>query len=198
LTRVAGCALKVFAAAVYKRKGFRNGKAADVASRQVEGYSRLQIGLHWAVVLLILFQFVAHEGMETAYHAAHRGETASALDSIMANLHVAAGLMVLAFALARLWLRFARGVPGLPESEHPILKFAAHATHWLIYALIVLMPVSGIAAWFFGIDQAGSAHGLMFNLLLVLIAVHVAGALYQHFVLRSDVLRRMMRSVRAA
>ncbi|MBO6716820.1 MAG: cytochrome b/b6 domain-containing protein [Rhizobiaceae bacterium] len=168
-----------------------------MANRNVAGYSGLQIALHWAVVLLIVFQFLAHEGMEHANDAFQRGQAPGETDLLMANTHVVAGLLVLLLALARLWLRFTRGVPALPENEHPLLRFAAQTTHFLIYAAIIVMPLSGLAAWYFGIGQAGDVHETVFKLLLALIALHVAGALYQHFMLKTDVLRRMIRPVRA-
>lgn len=162
-----------------------------MAKRDVGGYSGLQIGLHWAVVLLILFQFLAHEGMEHTYHAGHRGETPDAFDVFMANLHIVAGLLVLLFALTRLWLRLTRGAPKPPQDQPALIRFAARASHVLLYLLIILMPVSGISAWFLGLEPAGVAHGLMFNLLLAVIALHIAGALYEHFIARTDVLKRM-------
>ena len=164
-----------------------------MAANKVAGYSRLQIVLHWAVVLLIIFQYFAHEGMEHSHSALSRGQTPNASDLLWANIHVIAGVTVLLFALARLWLRFTRGAPSLPEEESPLLKLAAHATHFLIYAAIIMIPMSGLASWYLGIGPAGEVHEILFNVLLALIAVHIAGALYQHFVLKTDVVRRMMR-----
>lgn len=166
-------------------------------ANKVAGYSKLQIALHWIVVLLIVFQFLAHEGMERSVDAFERGQTPEPAALYGAYLHVAAGLLVLACALVRLWLRFTRGVPALPEAEGPLLKLAAHATHILIYALIILIPLSGAAAWQFGIAAAGEVHETLFNVLMLLVAIHIAGALFQHFVLKSDVVRRMVRPERA-
>ena len=41
-----------------------------------------------------------------------------------------------------------------------------------------------------------AVHGAGILLIVVLLALHIAGALYHHFVLKTDVLRRMLRSER--
>ena len=59
--------------------------------------------------------------------------------------------------------------------------------------MLLILPLSGIAAWFGGVGQAMGMHRLMESLLLPLVGLHVCGALYQRFVLGSDVLARMTR-----
>ena len=65
--------------------------------------------------------------------------------------------------------------------------------HLLLYALLLVLPLSGLAAWFGGIGGAIGVHRLMESLLLPLVGLHVCGALYQALVLRSDVVARMIR-----
>ena len=156
------------------------------------GYSSLQIGLHWTVVALIIFQFLAHDGIEHAFDSFIDGAPADSGDVTFAWFHVAAGLTIFLAALARLYLRFTRGAPPLPASEPAPLRFVAHGTHFLLYALIIGMPISGSVAWFLGVEEAGDAHGAASTLLLIVATLHVAGALFQHFIMRSDVLARML------
>lgn len=165
-------------------------------AQKITGYSSTQVALHWAVVVLVAFQFVAHDGMETAWRSFVRGEPEPAQATVLANLHVAAGLLVLALVLARLWLRATRGAPPPPADEPRVMQLFAEGVHWLIYLLLLLLPASGIAAWFLGVLPAGDAHALMQSVLLGAIALHVAGALFQHFVRRSDVLMRMLKPQR--
>lgn len=157
-----------------------------------EGYSPLQVGLHWAVVALIVFQFLAKEGMENTWDAFEDGQAARSGDVTLAWFHVAAGLTIFVLALLRLYLRLTRGAPALPAEEPAPLRFLAHATHVLLYALIIGMPISGGVGWFLGVEGAADAHGAASNLLLALALLHVGGALFQHFVMRSDVLTRML------
>ena len=157
------------------------------------GYSAAQIALHWIVAVLVVAQVVLHEGMEAAYGAARGGPAATESELLMADLHVAFGIAVFLLALLRVALRLRRGAPAPPETEHPALRFAARAVHAGFYAIILLMPLSGALAWFGGVGAAAAAHRAGMLLILVLLLLHVAGAFYQHFVLRTDVMRRILR-----
>ncbi|TPM38710.1 cytochrome b/b6 domain-containing protein [Mesorhizobium sp. B2-3-4] len=158
----------------------------------VTTYSKTQVVLHWSIALLILVQFLAHDGMEHVWRAFRRGQDAAANDVPMAYMHVVLGLAVLVLACWRLWLRVRIGVPPVSGMEHPALQLLAKATHLVIYALIFIVPLSGVAAWFLNVPGAGLVHVLGKDILLYVVLLHTAGALFQHFVLKSDVLRRML------
>lgn len=166
-------------------------------AKRTKGYSAVQITLHWLVVLLVAFQFLAHDGMEESWRALRRGTPPPQDASVMTSLHVAVGSLILVLALARIFLRITRGVPAPPADEPRLLQLLAEGVHHGIYLLLLLLPLSGAVAWFLGVGPAGGAHSFMTNLLLAAIALHVAGALVQHFVRRSDVLMRMFRPERS-
>jgi len=155
------------------------------------GYSRAQVVLHWLIAALIILQYVLHEPIAEAWELVEEGREV-VFHPLIAQ-HVFGGLVVLALAIWRLEIRARRGAPPPPEQEHPALKLAAHATHWLFYALMILMPVSGAAAWFGGIELAAEGHEAMKVVLLALFVVHVAGALMHRFVLKTGVMERMVR-----
>lgn len=161
--------------------------------KSVTGYSALQIGLHWAVVVLVAFQYVAHSGIEAAWNALRRDEVPPADTAALTYLHIGAGILVLLLAVARIGLRSTRGVPPPPADEPRMLQLLSEAVHVAIYALLLLLPVSGLVAWFLAVPAAGAIHVLLKNALLAAIVLHVAGALFQHFIRRSDVLMRMLR-----
>ena len=164
----------------------------------VTGYSPMQVALHWSVVVLVAFQFLAHAGIEESWRAFLRGNAAPEGDAAtLAYLHIAAGMLVFLLALARIYLRLTRGAPKPPQDEPRLLQIAAEAVHGAIYVLLLLLPISGAVAWFLGVEAAGNAHAVMKSLLLLAIVLHVAGALFQHFIRRSDVLMRMFRPDRA-
>jgi cytochrome b561 len=165
-------------------------------ARNVTGYSTAQVALHWAVVVLVAFQFLAHDGMEESWNAFERGEAAPADASALTYLHIGTGILVLLLALARVFLRVTRGAPKPPADEARIMQILAEATHGVIYLLLFLLPVSGMVAWFGGIERAGDGHEVMTNVLFFAIVLHIGGALFQHFVKRSDVLMRMLRPQR--
>lgn len=159
------------------------------------GYSKTQVSLHWLVVVLIAVQLLYHEGMEHAWRAFRRSEPIPTDATWPANVHAIIGLAILAFALWRLLLRFTRGVPPLPDGENPIVKLIARLSHWLLYALILIMPITGAAAWFGGVGQAGKVHSLLVTALYVVAGLHILGALFEGIVRRSGVLTRMLRPV---
>ena len=165
-----------------------------MTAKSPAGYSSTQIMLHWTVAVLVLFNILAHDGMEHMWNAYSRGREIESGDVTFAYAHIVVGATIFVLALWRLYLRFTRGAPALPAQEHPALKFVAHATHFLIYALIIGMPISGAVAWFLGVEAAAGAHSAAKNVLIVLILLHVAGALVQHFVMKTNVLIRLMMS----
>ena len=162
-------------------------------AKTVGGYSRAQVWLHWAVAALVVFQVAGHEGIEAVYGAAPAGDPDPS-DLLWADVHVACGIAVLAAGIARIWLRLARGAPPLPEEENRWLRGLAHLTHVLLHAVLVALPVTGGLAWFAGVDAAARLHAAALPLLAALVVLHSAGALYQHFALKTDVLRRMLRA----
>jgi len=162
------------------------------ATGHPKGYSGLQIGLHWAVVALVAIQYLAHDGIEAAWRAYRRGEAAGTEGSELVWLHVVAGAAIFVLALWRVYLRLTRGAPPLPQKEPAPLRLLAQATHVLIYVLLIGMPISGSVAWFGGVEPAAGAHVLAKTVLLALIVLHVAGAFFQQFVLRTNILARMV------
>ncbi len=154
-----------------------------------QAYSRIQIILHWAVVVLLAAQYLNSEAVGDAFESIAHSEAYSA--GLLAGLHVYGGIAVLVLALVRLGLRLVIGAPQPPEEEPDILKRIARWTHWGIYALLVLIPLVGIGVWFGGIEAAGELHEALGSLLLVLIGLHVAGALFHQFILGTNILARM-------
>lgn len=141
--------------------------------------------------ILIGLQFVLHERMSEAWDAFRDGKT-FALDPLVAS-HVVGGLAVLALALWSIALRRTRGAPPPPEAEPAPLRLAAHAGHMALYALMILMPMSGALAWFGGQDAAAVAHDAMKPLMIALVGIHVLAALWHQFWLRDGLILRMKR-----
>lgn len=183
-------------AAQYNDLYLQRGSASPDTMRKMKakpaGYSRTQITLHWLVAALIVFQFVMHDAIVATWAAIVKGESPQITPVVWA--HIAAGSLVLAFGLWRLVLRFKRGAPPLPENEHPVGKGLAHLTHFLLYALMILMPVSGLATWFGGSETADFLHTTLKIPLMILVVLHFAGALFQQFYLKTGLISRMMRA----
>lgn len=132
------------------------------------------------------------------------------------QLHKSIGFVIFVLALARLGWRLANPTPPLPAGLSAWERAAAHATHHGLYVLMIAQPVIGwlmssasslgIQTVVFGVlplPDLVSPNETLFAVLvrghlavaltiLALVALHVAAALKHHFVLRDDVLRRML------
>lgn len=157
-----------------------------------KGYSLSQRLLHWAVTLLIFFNLLFPDGMNIWHRLMRRGEVPTPEQIASANIHAYVGIAILLLAVVRLALRFTKGVPAEAAEEPAIFRLAARLAHAGLYILIFAMPLSGIAAYYFGINPAGSFHADILKIILwALIAAHVAGALVHQFYWKTNVLRRM-------
>lgn len=151
----------------------------------------MQIALHWIVVLLIAQQYLFKDAIASAWDKFTKGgETGF---SLMIVAHVIGGALILITALWRLMIKARRGDPGV-TGDNPVLIMIARLTYLGLYALMILMPISGAVAWFGGVQAAAGAHGVMKLLLLALIALHIAAAFYHQLILRDGVMERMRRA----
>ena len=164
-----------------------------MATPRPAGYTRLQILLHWIVVVLIMVQYVGHEAMVAAWEAYQKADPAATV-TLGARVHVIGGMLILAFAVWRIVLRLTQGAPAAPEKEPRSLQILAAATHGLIYVMLFAMPISGALLWAGGVEVAGTVHSTLRFVLLALIALHISGAVYHAFVLGTDVMSRMIRA----
>ena len=158
------------------------------------GYTRTQKILHWAIALLIVFQFVGSDAISELVEQV--GLTASSAETIplIVRAHVLAGLLTFALMLVRIFMRFSKGAPALPQEETAMMKMAAHATHGILYLALLLMPMSGALAWFGQLELADTAHLALKFVLLGFVALHVAAAFYHQFVLKNGLIKRMLKA----
>ncbi|AYG63574.1 cytochrome b [Rhizobium jaguaris] len=155
-------------------------------------YSPTQRLLHWTIALLIFFNLLFPDGMNAWHRIVRQGGTPSADDISSANIHAYVGIVILVLAILRLGVRFVQGVPDEAGNEPALFRVAARLAHVGLYLLIFAMPLSGIAAYYLGIEVLGSLHaGIMKVLLWALVVAHIAGALAHQFYWKTDVLRRM-------
>lgn len=155
------------------------------------GYSLLQIRLHWAVMILVVAQFVFSDGIGNAFEDGLDAGRMSLTGPAIA--HMAGGALIFILMALRLLLRRERGAPPPPAEDPPLQRILAAVVHRAIYALILVLPPSGAVAWAQGSETAADVHGAFKSLLLLMIFLHVAGAIYGHFVQKTGVIGRMLR-----
>ena len=151
---------------------------------EVKGYSATQIALHWIVALLIAAQFLLNDAIGDAFRAATRGEEVGFNPLVAA--HVFGGIAIFVLVLWRLVLR-------KTAEEAPPLQLLAKLTHGGLYLLMIVLVPAGGAAWFLGSRGAAEVHEALTGVLFVLIGLHVVGALYHQFVLKTNLMERMKR-----
>jgi cytochrome b561 len=152
------------------------------------GYSRLQIALHWVIAVLIPLAWLSSGGAEEAWDAMEKGAAAPGFVP-----HVAFGMAILALVVLRLVIRLRRGAPEAPGVPGSLAVRAADWGHWLIYLLMIAVPLGGMSIFFGGMDN-GDIHGLFANVLMVVVVGHALVAIYHHVVLKDGLIRRMMKA----
>lgn len=159
---------------------------------QPQGYSTIQIVLHWTIAALVIFQLFVNEGMQRAF--TDRLDGLATADLSGALVHMVVGITVLVLAVIRLVIRLRRGAPAAHRGAIVLVTWLGQATHYLLYGFIFFMPLTGAIAWFFGVELAAQLHEIGRLILIPAIGFHVIGALAEHFVFRNDTLKRMLRA----
>ena len=158
------------------------------------GYTIVQRSLHWATVLLVFFNLLLPGNIEEVVDLLDEGKVPSASEMFPANIHIYAGIAILCLTLLRLAFRVVQGAPAAPAGEPAAFHLAGKISHGLFYAVLLLMPLLGIAKYYFGIDAAGDLHGGPMKVLLwALIGMHVAAVGVHQFYWKTNALARMTR-----
>jgi len=146
---------------------------------QPVSYTRTQIALHWVVAGLVLAQY-ATSGAIVRTHSIHLiGHRPSATDLVLNTLHNRVGLAIVALMLGRLALV----VRGLATR-------LAQSVHFAFYAVLIAEGVTGAVATYFW-WPISAVHVILFKVLLALVTIHVAAALWHAFVRKDAVISRM-------
>jgi cytochrome b561 len=170
-------------------------------------YDRVARGLHWLIaalaVIVVAFGWAIPE--------APRGTPSR---DVLLLLHRSLGLTILAAMLCRGLWRWHHPPPPLPLGLARIEVIGAHASHFVLYALLIALPLAGYVnaaaaghrVSFFGLaaippllPESGYAsqvaiatHQLGQYLLYLFVALHIGGALLHRFVHRDGVIDRML------
>jgi cytochrome b561 len=153
-------------------------------------YTRSQIALHWLVAALVLLQY-ATSGAIVRTHSIHLiGQRPSPTDLVLHTLHNRVGLSIVALMLGRLVLRLWFGAPSPEGARRSIAARIVQGVHFAFYAVLVAEGVTGAVASYFW-WPISAAHVVLFKVLLALVAIHVAAALWHEFVRKDAVMRRV-------
>ncbi|MEQ1498107.1 MAG: cytochrome b [Novosphingobium sp.] len=171
-------------------------------------YSRGAIILHWLIAVLIVLNFAAAwaaEGMPEAEEM-----------KLIGN-HKAIGITILMLTVLRIVWRMSKQPPALVETLKAWEAALSKVTHAVFYFLMLAIPLSGWAmsssftkgagVSLFGLitvpalpvghdkPTAGmfhEMHEILGTLMLLLFALHVAGAIKHHLIDKDGTMRRMV------
>lgn len=181
-------------------------------------YGAVTKTFHWLTALLIFtaipLGLIANEwGYDTSQALATKG--------VLFSLHKTVGITVFFVAVLRIVWAISQPKPGLLHSDRKLESWLAETVHWVLYASLVLAPLSG---WLHHAATAGFApilwpfgqslplvpvnsgvshffaglHNVFVKLLAAAVVLHVAGALKHHLIDRDLTLARMLPGQTAA
>jgi len=168
-------------------------------------YDGIAVTLHWLMAVLL----IALWGLGLVLEELPKGD----FRAQMFGLHKAFGALVLVLVAARLAWRLTHAAPSLPDSMTGLEVTLARLGHLALYGLMIILPLSGIV-----MSQAGGREVSMFGLVLptlvqpdhdlkeafeevhevlawilaLVVGGHLLAALRHRFVLKDDVMARML------
>lgn len=169
-------------------------------------YSATARVLHWLTAALVLTMIPVGIVMANV--------DLGAAGNTLYDIHRSIGAVLIPIVLVRLLYRLNHPPPPLPADLPAIQQFAAHATHWALYALLIVQAFIGWIAtsayrapinvfWLFELppiwpvdqpfaEQLFVVHRLLGIAMAGLICAHIGAALFHHFVRKDDILLRMV------
>ncbi len=160
--------------------------------RPVPGqYSSLQKALHWLVVAILAVQLMTSSAIERSHTAHHQGLEPDPWDLLLHEVHTFGGLAVFCIVALRVLLRVIGGASD-SRDQGRLLRVAATANHILLYGVLLVLPVTGVAARYLDFLFYGPIHVALTRLLLILVLLHVAAALWHLLIRRDGVVGRML------
>lgn len=177
-----------------------------------DGYTRTAIVLHWMTAALIVSGFGLGLYLEDL--------PLSPVKLKLFSYHKWIGVTVFLLAICRLLWRVFHPAPPLPERMPAWERLAARSTHFMLYGLMLIIPVTGwltssargFQTVYLGLvplpdlveknketaKLLGTVHSMLNDGLLLLVLGHAAAALKHHFIDRDDILMRMLRSKKSS
>ena len=175
-------------------------------------YGSVTKSFHWLTALLILTLIpLGWYAEEFPYET----DAQLAQKAWLFSVHKTLGVTTFLVALARILWALTQTKPGLLNADKRGESFAAETVHWLLYAALVIVPLSGWIShaaaegfapiwWPLGqslpfvpkslaVEHTASAiHGVATKVLIAAILLHFAGAIKHHVIDRDSTLWRML------
>jgi cytochrome b561 len=170
----------------------------------------LLVALHW----LLAFLIIAALALGALVMVKIPNSSPMKLEALRS--HMSGGVAILALMLIRFVVRTRTSRPPAAPTGNPILDRVAWASHRMFYGAVLVMAGSGVFMALqthlpeivflhhgtlpasFWVYPVRTVHFVASRVLMALIALHIAGALYHTVILRDGLLRRMFFGRRTA
>jgi cytochrome b561 len=174
----------------------------------IQRYGQIAIFLHWSIVLLFAALIPMGLIMTAMNDSPEKWE--------LYSLHKSLGMLVFLLIIIRIIWRWINPTPLFPDTLNRYEKGLAHGVHLGLYAVMIIMPISGLIdsygggykTNFFGFFEvfprvaiarskelelfALAIHVYGSYLFYFLFFLHIAGVIKHHFILKDNTLRRML------
>lgn len=170
-----------------------------------DSYGSVTKFFHWSIAALIILMIILGFIMTSIERGPLRSE--------LLMIHKSTGLLLLVLIVLRICWRLVNKTPALPSHIPRWQQIVAHASHGLLYLVLLAMPISGLIystaagypPTFYNLflvqlpiaknkalaTFAGDTHEVLAWTLVALISIHILAALKHHFIDKSDILKRM-------
>ena len=182
------------------------GSANRAASAARPAYDMTARVLHWITAVLVLTMLPLGVVIANRWGGEWK--------DWLYNLHRSLGTVVMLVILVRLGYRLTHQPLPLPDEIPLVQRRASRVVHWTLYTLLVIQPFVGwtgssaypapvIVFGLFNLPMIAPADRALSDQLLFvhrwigltiagIVAVHIAAAVYHHFVRKDGVLMRMI------
>ena len=167
-------------------------------------YDTLTQAIHWLSLVAIAIAFVIGLSLEDMPRGPEKTQ--------LVNLHASLGVLVIGLTAVRLGWRTVVAAPASPGSR--LMHLAGKAMHLTLYAVILAVPISGVLMMaakgrsfeVFGLftvpplmatdrafgESLEEAHEILSYLMLILVGLHAAAAVFHQAILKDGALARML------
>ena len=171
-------------------------------------YTNVAIGLHWLIGLMILVS------LSVGLYMVDLKLSPTKLQ--LYSWHKWAGVTIFMLVLIRCVWRITHAAPPLPDAMPRWQRIVAESTHYLLYALMIAIPLTGwlmssakgFQTVYFGVlpipdlldknkelgETLNVVHRYLNYTMIGIILAHIGAALKHHFIEKDDILRRMLPS----
>ncbi|MDB5526529.1 MAG: rane protein [Rhizobium sp.] len=138
-----------------------------------DGYTLVQILLHWLIAVLVPMQYLTGGSIERTHHAVHMGLAPDRWDILQHSVHIYTGLAIGALMAIRLLVRLISGANHLRGNVG--LRTAARVLHHGFYAAIIGQATLGFVASYLWYGVA-PYHVIGSWIILAMLFLHVSAA----------------------